>query len=138
MWDRINKKEVRKEIDIDCIIPLLRYWKQTKIYSVNNLVRTELDPLSDELILIIEEIISGEVKLSRKKEIDIRKQYKMAPRAQVLRVLGSRKALIRKLDANNDKRNVMERAKRILSLLIENEILIEKRIDKILCIGVMR
>lgn len=135
MYDRINNVDIRTSFDVNLIIPILRYWKETKIYAVKNLVNTELDPMSDEIVKIIGEVVNKPSLAVTTKNIKIVKDHKMIPISQVMRILGSRTKLIRKLDSQGDKRNAVARASNIIRILIDTQVLLQKEIDGVLCIG---
>lgn len=138
MWDKYKKRDVRKSIDIDCIIPLLNYWKETKIYAVKNLVNTELDPLAEGVLEVIEELTTGKLNLRTVKQKKVLKDYGLIPRSQVMKCIKNKAKLIRKLSSDGDKRSAIERVSRILTVFIKEQTLIEKEIDGILCIGLMK
>lgn len=122
-WDRIKNRTERKEFDIQCMMPILNYWAKCKAYVIKEYMVQDLDPLYREVLNVIIELITKQVKSPRgSKFID---KYNAVPRGEVTRVIQSRTRLKRQLDARGDNRNVLLRTQQIIDSLIKHGELIE-------------
>lgn len=134
--------DIRQEIDIMMMIPLLEYWVDTKIYAIKHFVNTALDPLAESILEIIRNAIAGKYKLPGTYDNKCRKQYHMVSRAQVMRILKSNTKLIRQLSADGDKRNAIVRAEQILKVFISTGVLKEDMLkigsSTKTCIGILK
>lgn len=120
IYDMMNKKDVRKEISITCMLPLLEYWIDTKIYAIRNFVNTDLDPLAEGVLEIIRNCISGKYKMPGSYDKNSLKKYNMIAKSQVMRILKNNTKLIRKLATDGDKRNATIRADQIIRTFVNN------------------
>lgn len=143
--DKDNKKPANKttnktkELDINCILPLLEYWSLTKAYAIKNYVNSTLDPLADEIYTIIKEFLigkhSGRLHI---KDREILEAKGFVPIGEFNRVLRNRPGLIRRLEANNEKRNAVSSAYRLIEILIRQGVFVsmEKRGKKYIGLAV--
>ena len=118
--DMSNKVEVRKEISVADMIPLLEYWVDTKIYAIKHFINTELDPLAESILEIIRNCIDGTYKMSGSYDSKSIKKYNMICKAAVMNRLKSNTKLIRKLSADGDKRNAVVRADQIIRTFVNS------------------
>lgn len=128
IYDAFCDREIRKSVSVLPLIPLLEYWVSTKTYAIRNLVQTEMDPLAEGVLDVVQRFISGDYKAIRSNDSKILKDYSMVPTSCVLNAIRSRKKLMRKLDAGGDKRNAMERVNRIIQVFVKVGILEERLI----------
>lgn len=118
IYDTINGDEPRKDFSVLCMIPLLEYWIDTKIYAIKHFVNTELDPLAESIMEIIRNCIGGKYKMPGSFDVKCMKKYNMVAKSQVMRILRSNTKLIRKLDASGDKRSAIYRADQIIRTFV--------------------
>ena len=138
-WDKYKDEEIRKSIPVSCILPLLEYWGNTKIFAINNYVNTTLDPMADEILEIIRECLAGQhIKDFRKNDKKILVESSLVSMSVFNRILGRRKTLVRKLEANNDKRNATSSAFRLIEMMVRHGILIQKERGSKKLIGIAK
>jgi hypothetical protein len=135
LWDLHKKQKVREEIDAKCILPLLTYWCETKVYAIENYISTALDPMAEEVESVLQDALNGAVKMSKPSSVKILKAHNMIPLAEFNRIIKNRKKLINKLSDSNDKRDAFARIERLIYTLERNDILILKEIEGRKCIG---
>jgi len=141
-YDVSTGQKERKEIDIECILPLLEYWCDCKVYAIKNYINSELDPLSEAVLDIIKECVSGRYKMQSAFDMKAVKDRHMVPLAQFYKILKGNSKIIRKLSADGDKRNAVNRVDSIIKIFIANG-LIKKDIIKIgntskECLGLLK
>ena len=135
LWDLHNKQKVREEINAECILPLLTYWAETKVYAIENYINTSLDPMAEEIESVLQDCLNGFVKMAKSSSTKILKVHNMIPMAEFNRIIKNRKKLISRLSDSNDKRDAMARIERLIFTLERNDILILKEIEGRKCVG---
>lgn len=138
LYDAFMEQDVREEIPILPLIPMLEYWVDTKVYAIKQFVNTSLDPMADGIMEVIQECLTGKIKLTTIKDMNLVRDQHVVPKSQIFRILKNRTKLIRKLAADGDKKNAIVRANQILSSLINNGVLIEKLINGKECVGITK
>ena len=138
LYDAHMEVDIRKSIPIGPLLPMLEYWAETKVYAIENFVNSSLDPLADSILEIIQDIMSGKVKMSVVKDKTLVKEHSMVPRSQVFKAMKNRTKLIRKLSADGDKKNATVNAMRIMEGMVRHGILKEKLILGKECIGIQK
>lgn len=140
--DMVNKRQIRDQINIISLIPLLEYWVDTKIYAIKHFVNTELDPLAESILEIIRNCIGGKYKLQNNFDSQSIKKYHVIAKSQVMRILQSNTKLIRKLSIGGDKRNATQRADQIIRTFVNNGVLkqVEIKIGRSTkkCLGLLK
>jgi len=138
-WDKYKDQEIRTSIPVGCLFPLLEYWGNTKIFAINNYVNTTLDPMADEVLEIIRECLSGlHMKDFKKYDRAILLEKNLVSMAVFNRILSRRKALVRKLEATNDKRNATSTALRLIEMMVRHGILVQKEQGNKKLIGISK
>jgi hypothetical protein len=131
--------EPRKTIPVNPLLPLLEYWTKTKVYAIKNYVNVTLDPLADEIYLIIRECVERKHdKLFRDTDLQILKETSFVNVSIVSRIMRNRPALVRKLEQNNEKRNATASCLRLIELMIKHGILIQKERGERKFVGVAK
>jgi hypothetical protein len=118
--DMVNKREVREEIDITGLLPLLEYWVDTKIYAIRHFVNTGLDPLAESLLEIIRNCIAGKYKMVSTFDAKSIKKYQVVSRSVVMRILKSNTKIMRRLSTDGGKKNAIVRADQIIKAFVNN------------------
>lgn len=111
------------------LLPLLNYWADCKMYAIREYINSSADPLSEAVIDVIKELISGhrKVQAGYKKTVQ---EYNAVPAGEIIRFVSGRKRLLRDLEGSNDKKNVTERILRILNNFVRVGILVEIEIER--------
>lgn len=117
-WDNINEQDPRDSFDVKCLMPLLNYWAECKVYALNEFVDESVDPLSDAIEDVVFSLITGKIKSP--KYAHIIKKHNAVPRTEVDRVIQSRKKLIQQLDSRNDMKNVRMRTQGLIDMFCKN------------------
>jgi len=120
--DLVNKREVRDEINIVNLLPLLEYWVDTKIYAIKHFVNTEVDPLYSGVLEVIKKGIAGQYKTNMKQSNIIR-EYSAFPRGLVGRNVKNNKPLMKRIMANGEGKNISEKIQRLIELMLGDKIL---------------
>lgn len=128
LWDKHHEKDVRKSIDVSCLVPLLEYWADTKEYAITNYVETSIDPLAENVLEVVKEFLTGELKLQTSAQMKVLKEFNMVPISQVVRAIMNRKKLIQKLDTRGDNKNVIARINQIIDVFVKQGILSKENV----------
>jgi len=113
-WAEQHGKEIEK-FDTQLLLPLLNYWADCKLYAIKEYINTSIDPLAEGILNAFSDLISGE-RAAQKNYQKAIKGYHAVPLCEVTRVISSQKKLLRNLDDNSDKKNIVERIEKITRL----------------------
>jgi hypothetical protein len=142
IFDITNSDDPRPEIDVACLLPLLEYWVDTKIYAIDHFINSEFDPLAESILNIIKDCIAGKYKVQSAYDKKAISTYSMVPKSVVIRRLQSNTKLIRKLTADGDKRNATVRAEQIIKTFVSCNTLKEAHLkigsSTKICIGLVK
>ena len=138
LYDAHMEQDIRKNIPIGPLLPMLEYWAETKVYAIDNFVNSSLDPLADSILEIISDCLSGKVKMMTAIDKKLVEEHNMVARSQVFRIMKNRIKLIRKLSADGDRKNATVNAMRIMEGMIRHGVLKEKLIIGKECVGIQK
>jgi len=127
-YDSFIGQPERKKINIQCLLPLLEYWVDCKVYAIKNYINAELDPLAEAVLTIVKMSISGEYKMSTTFDAKAVKEHNVIPISVFYRILKNNVKLIKQLSSDGDKRNAVMRVDNIIKVFVNNGVLVRKLI----------
>ena len=145
IYDQHIGAKIRDSIDIMCLLPVLQYWVDTKIYAIENYISIQGDPIAEAILLFIERCLRGEYKMPRPNDQKCVDVANMVPQAQLMRIIRNNKKLLRTLNIRSDTRNVVVRIEQVINALVRTGVLVQKVISvnsgknsSKLCIGISK
>jgi len=128
VYDDYNGCDIRESIDVSCLIPLVEYWVDAKIYAIENYIDYEMDILASSMIEIVEKYFRGEYKYAGIADKKCVEENSVVPKNLIFKKLRENKKLLGKLDIGNEKKDVTNRLNNTLNSLVKMEILYEKNV----------
>lgn len=115
-YDAHMGKDIREDIPVECLFPLMGFWAQSMIYAIENYIDESMDPLAEALMETLKKMLSGEIQMVRAADKKLLLEKRIVPSAQLFNKMKKKRALLRKLQASNDMKNLTERMERLMNM----------------------